>query len=234
MMETENEYPATSVFPLTPWTLLFKVRAKDADALESLCKTYWKPVWVYFRSRTESIEDAEDLTQRFFESLIASESLESADRAAGRLRAYLLTMAKRFQISEWRKQGAQKRGGDAQHVPLDSMDGETGLADEALYDRTWAYAVLAAVSENLEARYEGSGKRDLYEAIKGSLEGDGKYQVTAERAAELGLTPAGLRSAVFRLRRQFRELLESEVAKTCESPEEVREEIADLCRILAE
>ena len=39
----------TSAFPPTPWTLLFKVRSKDSVALDSLCRTYWKPVWVYFR-----------------------------------------------------------------------------------------------------------------------------------------------------------------------------------------
>ena len=70
----------------------------------------------------------EHLTRRFFESLIVSDALETADRATGRLRAYLLTMAKRFQIDGWRRQGAQKRGGDVAHVSLESINGEAGVA----------------------------------------------------------------------------------------------------------
>jgi RNA polymerase sigma-70 factor (ECF subfamily) len=210
-------------------------------ALDDLLRKYWQPVYVYFRSRAGSIHDAEDLTQGFFETLISSRGLEKADRERGRLRSFLITQAKRFQIDEWRKSAARKRGGDLVQVPLDTasveaffFSGTQVLSDELLYDRSWAYAVLAAVSESLLARYEESGKLQLYHAIKGCLEGDGKYQAGAELADELEMTPEALRSAVFRLRRQFRECLTAEVQKTCDHEDEVHEEIAFLCRILAE
>lgn len=51
------------------------------------------------------------MTQGFFQSLLTTESLRKADPNSGRLRAFLLTMAKRFQIDEWRRDGSQKRGG---------------------------------------------------------------------------------------------------------------------------
>ena len=49
--------------------------------------------------------------------------------------------------------------------------------------------------------YHYATKRELYEAIKGCLEGDGSYESGAELAGRLGISHDGVRSAVFKLRR---------------------------------
>ena len=49
----------------------------------------------------------------------------------------------------------------------------------------------------------------------------------------LDMSEEAVRSAVFKLRRRFREFVEEEVAETCVSSAEAKEEIAHLCRILA-
>ena len=82
-----------------------------------------------------------------------------------------------------------------------------------------------------EKHYERTGKRQTYEAIKGALEGDGKYDSSA--AERLGLSNEGVRSAVFKLRRRFREYVEEEIRDTCSDASEAREEIRYLCKILA-
>lgn len=135
----------------------------------------------------------------------------------------------------------RSEAGGVEHISLDTsavealyFDGKQEIDGEYLYDRSWGYAPLSAVSDRLQARYEKSGKSPLYEAIKGCLTGDGTYKAAAELAAELGISAEALRGAVFRLRRQFRECVTEEIAKTCESESEIQEEIAFLCRILAE
>ena len=40
------------------------------DALSELCKTYWRPIFAYVCRRGYSTQDAEDLTQDFFTSLL--------------------------------------------------------------------------------------------------------------------------------------------------------------------
>ncbi len=50
------------------------------DALESLCRIYWPPVYAYARHRGYSPEHAEDLTQGFFAKLLEKHYVDQADR----------------------------------------------------------------------------------------------------------------------------------------------------------
>ena len=63
--------------------------------------------------------------------------------------------------------------------------------------------------------------------------GDKNAPPYAEVAAELGLTESGVKSAVFRLRQRYRELVREEVANTVESPEEVDGEIRYLISVIS-
>ena len=57
-------------FVTTHWSVVLSAREKDsprsAAALESLCRTYWYPLYAYVRRRGYSPEDAQDLTQEAF------------------------------------------------------------------------------------------------------------------------------------------------------------------------
>lgn len=50
------------------------------SALGDLCQTYWYPLYAYVRRRCQSREDAEDLTQGFFEKFLSKDHLEGLDR----------------------------------------------------------------------------------------------------------------------------------------------------------
>ena len=80
-----------SPFPTTSWTLIRRVQegteAIAAQAMEEICRHYWYPIYAYARREGYSGHDAEDLTQLFFQRLIAGESLHAVREEKGRLRS---------------------------------------------------------------------------------------------------------------------------------------------------
>ena len=218
------------------------MKAQGADdsqahrALGDLCQSYWYPLYAYARRTGQSRQDAEDRVQAFLQNIIANQSLESVDPSRGKLRAFLKASMRNFMNSEWRRDLAQKRGGAAEHIPIDIDWAESLLvADEApqdAFDRSWAYSVLRKVFERLDKHFDRQGKRELYEAIKGCLQGDGKIEPGEVIAERFGISHEGVRSAVFKLRRRFRDYIHEEIRDTCADETEAKEEITDLCRIL--
>jgi DNA-directed RNA polymerase specialized sigma24 family protein len=80
--------------------------------MASLCNTYWYPLYAYARRQGKSVEDAQDLTQGFFERLLEKHYLEDFDRERGRFRTFLVAAFRHFVTNEHYRERAQKRGGD--------------------------------------------------------------------------------------------------------------------------
>jgi DNA-directed RNA polymerase specialized sigma24 family protein len=80
----------TGRFKTTAWTAV--LAAKDPDdtdfrvSLESLVEAYWKPAYLFIRSKGRSHEEAKDLTQEFFALFLEKNFLRSVDREKGRFR----------------------------------------------------------------------------------------------------------------------------------------------------
>src|SRR5258708_10324827 len=81
------------------------------DALSELCQTYWRPIFAYICRRGYSTEDAEDLTQDFFASLLQGPLLQRADPECGSFRSLLLKALQDFLGHATEKLDTQKRGG---------------------------------------------------------------------------------------------------------------------------
>src|SRR5690349_7381465 len=83
-------------FVTTHWSLVLQAgegsSPETAAALETLCRTYWYPLYVFVRAGGRSHEDAVDLTQEFFAQLLEKKWLADADPNRGRFRTYLLAM----------------------------------------------------------------------------------------------------------------------------------------------
>src|SRR5204863_5984313 len=94
------------------------------DALSELCKTYWRPIFAYICRRGYSSQDAEDLTQDFFASLLQGPLLERADRDRGHFRSLLLKALRDFLGHATEKLGASKRGGGVKLVSWDDRMAE--------------------------------------------------------------------------------------------------------------
>jgi len=227
-------------FPTTHWSVVLSASEKDATqsgaALETLCRTYWYPIYAYVRRQGHNPSDAQDLTQEFFARLLQKDYLQGVACEKGKFRTFLLVALKRFLINEWNRGNAQKRGGDYVHVPLEGHSAETRycaepvdrLTAEKLYERRWALTLLDRVLERLRQELVASGKEALFDQLKGCLSAENGARPYREAAAALGMSEGAVKVAAHRLRCRFRELFREEVAQTVASPGEIEEEIRQL------
>jgi RNA polymerase sigma-70 factor (ECF subfamily) len=233
-----------SRFPVTRWSLVLRAHDDDVaaarQAMEELFRAYWYPLYCHARRRGLDMHDAEDATQAFCLKLLERDSLRAADRGRGRLRSFLLGAMSHFLTQQWRNQNTLKRGAGVTVLSIDVAEAEQRLAAnphgdgpaEADFDRDWAYALIDRVFGRLRDFHASRSRLEVFESLKGCLLDDGAYD--AGRAAELGLTPAGLRSAVYQMRQRFRRYIEEEIRDTVGEDADVREELGYLCRVLAE
>ena len=229
-----------SHFATTHWSLVLASRDRAEpgarDALASLCDTYWYPLYAYVRRRGHGADDAHDLTQEFFARLLEKDFLAGVDRAKGKFRSFLLATCNHFLANERDRARARKRGGGRLVLSLDAADAEgryraepaDGLTAEKLFERRWALTLLEQALARLRQESAGAGKGQLFEALKGTLTGDGTAEPYARIGRDLGLSEQAVKTAVHRLRRRYQELLRAEVAQTVASPEEVEDELRDL------
>ena len=243
-MESRDEIgaPATPKheFASTRWSLVVSAgRDSSPDsrrALESLCETYWYPLYAYVRRRVSDVNVAQDLTQSFFADLLEKNYVGSATPDRGRFRAFLLTAFKHFLSKHWDRENAQKRGGGRAPISLnfDSADSSlridpaSGLTPEQFYDQQWAIALLDHVMKSLEAELGQAGKAKQFEVLKGFIAGDHSGTTYAQAADTLNLTEAAVTKAASRMRQRYRELLREEISQTVAGPSEVEDEIRNL------
>ena len=214
--------------------------AASAAALETLCRAYWYPLYAFVRRRGFDAEDGRDLTQGFFEALLAKNLVASADRERGKFRSFLLGSLNHFLANEWDKRSALKRGGGHTIVSLDEQDAEERylhepadeLSPEKLFDRRWAETMLEIVFARLRKEFADAGQVERFDECKPWLLGEKADCSYAEVAATLGIGEPGVRSVVSRLRKRFRELMRAEIAQTVGEPAEVDEEIRALFQAL--
>ena len=227
-------------FVTTHWSVVLSARQEDTvqsgAALETLCQTYWYPLYAYVRRQGHNPHDAQDLTQDFFARLLQKDYLQGVAREKGKFRTFLLVALKRFLVNEWTRGQAQKRGGGCVHVPLQGHSAETRylaepadrLTADKLYERRWALTLLDRVLERLRQEFVAAGKAAIFDQLKGSLMAEKGAITHSEAADALGLSEGAVKVAVHRLRRRFRELFREEVAHTVAGPEEIEEEIRHL------
>jgi len=232
-------------FATTHWSVVLaagdSASPDSQEALEKLCRVYWFPLYAFIRRQGKSAEDAKDLTQGFFAYLFEKGLVDKADRERGRFRSFLLTSLKNFLSQEWRRAHAQKRGGHQPVVSLDEQDAESWLAGETgtdlspdiLYERQWATLVVQEAIHLLKQEYEAEGQGALFEQIHLLLQGDREQTTYSEIGDCLGMGESAVKSAAFRMRRRYRELLRAVVANTVNDPLEVDEELRHLINVLA-
>ncbi|HWY76578.1 MAG TPA: sigma-70 family RNA polymerase sigma factor [Verrucomicrobiae bacterium] len=232
------------VFATTHWSVVLAAGEGGSEtagkALETLCRAYWYPIYVYVRRKGYNAEDAQDLTQEFFAQLIAKGHLRLADHTKGKFRTFLLAMLDHFVAREWSRAHRQKRGGQFTFVSLDQSPEERYRLEpsdsdtpERKFLREWALTTLKRTMDALEKECDSGGKAGLFREVKGLLSGereDGGYAAISQR---LGMVEGALRVAVHRLRRRYGEILREQIAETVGSPQEVDEEMAYLLAALS-
>lgn len=227
-------------FMSTRWSIVVSAGRRSSPdsrrALESLCETYWLPLYAYARRRVANVEEAQDLTQEFFVRLLEKQVLAEASPERGRFRSFLLTTMKNFLANEWDRSRAVKRGGDRLRLSLDWDQGESrlglepqhDLTAERLFERQWALTLLDVVIGRLQQEFIDDGKPRQFELLKEALTGDRQAVDYPAVSAELGMSEDAVRQAASRLRKRYRELLRDEVAQTVTDPAEIEDELRGL------
>ena len=230
--------PSNERFRTTRWTLIRHASSPEDDesgpvALADFCKNYREPLLAFAKATVSNREEAEDLIQGFFEKLLERNFLAAADPSRGRLRTFLLTCLKRHITDEYRKSAAAKRGGGITQLSLEEAGSVTSdaLGPEALYHRQWALVILERSVATLQEAWAAKGKAELFEALKPFLGYLPNEESDRELlAGNLGMSKGALKTLLYRLRKEYREVLLQEVGETLDSktPDEVMEELKEL------
>jgi len=232
-------------FEATRWSLVIQTRSADEKvarrALSDLCAIYWYPIYAYARGWGKSHEDAEDLIQGFFQTVLRREAFEKARADRGTLRSFLLVSFKRYCHQEHDKATALKRGGGAEAFSFDADQAEEDWAaepageenPESLFDRRWARALLESVLETLRCEHEARGKGEYFEILRLHLNPSDRDESYSSSARALGISTSGAKVAVHRLRKRYRELLIEKVRDTVEDEDMVEEELRSLFAALS-
>ena len=232
-------------FATTHWSVVLSAADSNApgaqQALEKLCRTYWYPLYAYVRRKGHNPEDAQDSTQAFFERLLAKKYLHDVDQKKGKFRSFLLGALNHFLADEWDRGHRQKRGGGQTIVSLDEQKPEDRyrleptdeLDPEKIFERRWALTLLEQVLARLETEYAATGKATQFQALQSFLLGEKTSVTYSDVATALGTSEGAVKVAVHRLRRRYGELFRAEVANTVTTPEEIKDEIRNLRRVLS-
>jgi RNA polymerase sigma-70 factor (ECF subfamily) len=214
---------------------------RSEEALATLCRTYWYPLYAFIRRRGSGPHDAEDLAQEFFLHLLEKGAFEKVRREKGRFRSFLLASLKNFLADSWEKSQALKRGGGAKVISFEAANAEetyraepSDYADpERLFDRRWAVMVLERVLSRLESEFVDTGRKNRFDQLRVFLTGDSPEVTYAAAAQRLGMTQGAVKVAVLRMRQRYRELLQAEVAETVATSEEIEAELRHLFAALS-
>jgi RNA polymerase sigma-70 factor (ECF subfamily) len=230
-------------FVTTRWSVVLAAQQESPqaeEALETLCRAYWKPLYAFVRRQGLNRDDARDLTQGFFALLLERRDLDAVRKEKGHFRSYLLTALKNFMTDEWRRAMAIKRGKGQKPIPLDEMSVEERVemkpADwvtpELIYERRWASTVLERVLGRLKEEYRAAGNAGVFDALKQLLPDEPGAPSQADIAKQLGMTGNAVRQAFYRFRQRYQSLLREEIAHTVASPNEVEDELRYLISVV--
>jgi RNA polymerase sigma factor (sigma-70 family) len=200
-------------FPTTRPTLL-EAAAGDGtharDALDEVIALYWKPVYKHARIQWKrSNEEAKDLVQGFFASLIGQATLAKYDPARGRLRSYLRACLDHYAAKQDESAGRIKRGGGL-ILNFDEAEREIAAAapsPDDVFLREWRREVFARALDELRALAVRLEKEIPYRIFEQYDLCESERPSYAELAAEHGIAVTSVTNHLAWARRELRRLV---------------------------
>src|SRR6266576_7083485 len=230
-------------FANTHWSVVLEAESESPagkEALEKLCRIYWRPIYGFVRRQGVQPEEAKDLTQGFFALLLERRDLDTVRKQKGRLRSYLLTSVKQLLSNRRCRAMAIKWGEGQRLIPLEAFrereragfePTDTASADH-VYERRWALTVLDQVLVRLGDEYRAAGKLSLFDQLQKSLAIEPNHPSQADTAHEFGMKKTAVKQAFHQLRQRYRQLLREEVAHTVMVPGDIEDELRHLIAVL--
>jgi RNA polymerase sigma-70 factor (ECF subfamily) len=229
-------------FPETRWSLV--ARMKDSatmtrrEALEGLCRRYWKPVYHYARMAwSKSSEDAKDLTQAFFLSLLEGESLKRYEPSRGSFRNYLKVLLRGFSADQHGAAHALKRGGGARTFALDGgsapfkdfLEDAQAMTPDQVFDLAWKKEIVDRALERTRDWFASVHRSHQFRAFEEYERPGAEERATySQVAAKLGISESDVRNHLFAVRERLRSEIRAELSQTVTDLRQLDEEWNDL------
>ncbi len=127
-------------------------------------------------------------------------------------------------------------------MPIDSAEESPVTPPEALtdrntpdriFDREWALAVLAHVTERLRAEWVSAGKGYEFDLLAPNLAGERPEGGYATLAQSVGSTEGAVKVAIHRLKQRYRRYLKEAIADTVATADEADDELRYLMKAVA-
>lgn len=227
-----------SAFEQTQWSMIIAAakpgdNTESREALETLCRRYWQPLYGFIRQQGRSDADAQDLVQEFFAQLLSSKGLQNVQKGKGRFRSFLLRSVKNFLTNDWKRANAQKRGGGLKPLSIDPIDEEhpglqlptTDASPDREFDKQWAITVLNNVLANLKSEQEANDKTEQFELLHRFIIDPESAAPQKEIADKLGLSIGAVKQLILRMRQRYRKLIWEEIASTVDSESDTQSEL---------
>jgi RNA polymerase sigma factor (sigma-70 family) len=238
-----NAHHGPAAFTTTHWSVVLEAQGESPaaqEALEKLCRTYWRPIFAFLRRQGLPPEEAEDITQGFFAQLLERRKFSALRKEKGRLRSFLLGALKYFLADEQRRAMAIKRGKGQRLISLEELrageridiEPSDPMTAEMIYERRWALTVLERVLSRLKDEYVGAGNTALFDALKELLPDEPGSPSQAEIATQLGMTENAIRQAFYRFRQRYQSILREEIAHTVATPADIEDELRHLIAVI--
>ncbi|MEO0812158.1 MAG: hypothetical protein AAFY60_04785 [Myxococcota bacterium] len=200
-----------SRFPPTAWTLILSSESQEerAQTLRCLLEGYWKPLYLFARSRGLNPDEAMERTQGFCLKLLEQGLSDELHPDRGRFRSYLCRAFERYLADNWRRDNAVKRGASARHESTDQhreslTDGQRLTPDEEL-DLKRRQQILAQAIESLRQEFDNGRWKAPFAAFEDAFleRVDGGQAAIAER---YGMTHDEFRSFYYRATKRLKDL----------------------------
>jgi RNA polymerase sigma factor (sigma-70 family) len=222
----ENKFKPAGSFPDTQWTALLKPLsrrlASETEILERLFQIYRPAIVAFIRSRVRNPQDAEDLAHDYIHRLLKSEELAGMDRSKGRFRSFLIVSIKHFLANHYTAHAAQKRGGQAVHLPMDEFAEQIAEdpKDHDIFMSQWVETIHQEVVRRLREEWQRAGKaHEFSEYEPFLLDKKGNDESREQLAARQKITVNAVNVRISRLRDRYKTVLREVVSQTVRETE---------------
>jgi RNA polymerase sigma factor (sigma-70 family) len=227
-------------FPSTRWELLADASVhgeRSPAALNEFANRYYAAVRAFIAAVARNPVDADDLTQRFFETVVLSgRLLTRADRQKGAFRPYLKQAIRNFLIDEHRRQ-ARSVNPDVRPDTLDegwnAIATESTPGPDAELLRAWARSLVGIAVGRLETICAENGQEQHFQLfVHRYLSDPDNPPSWRDVGAAFSLDEKIARSRADTAVRHFRVLLRNLVASDMGSEKGIDEELQAVIAVL--
>ena len=231
----ERAWSFCAVTPATDWQVVLAAGGAGPAAREAMARLYeiYLPVAHTFISRRRhNPDDSKELTQQFFVGLLNRQDLSKVV-PGGRFRSWFFTALKNFLRVDGDRKTCAKRDYRKEDC-FEGMCSEERQRNEARdavdpeweFGNAWALTLLERVRGLLAEEEERAGKAAQFAALRHFLPGAMMYDAEyGTLEASFQASPATLKTRVCKLRARYHKLLEAEIARTVETPDQIASEL---------